>query len=560
MASNINALKRAAEVALAKLEGKRYFVGDLSNRLQKTAEEYRHDTVIQAMSRVMERIASKDPEQIISQAEIEQMYNELVGLNSSGTKFREVLGDLFVKAELDMQTTENSNFIDGLRDNPDKEMLEMGSGDLTKEYGDLFSSKVDTYDPMLATSAKNKVSMELMSLGFDKTRVRLAGGNSRFLVFATDLDTNRGMVRVYVPASSTGDQYPSVFVAGNKFETLTSRNLKQHIENLINGGGKLPEVTAILNSLDIVTGNTKKQVNDSDFSKLSSIFPNSNNSEGLSSGTNIFASIDDPRNDAKSIEIPMTKMPGALRAVASEIDDTIFESSLGYPAKSILVAKKMIVAELTRMGFKGTQIKVSEPMADGFVCKATLNTPNGKITIDVPVEMNGIVPLMPSVFASGDHIADFNDIGLKSFAMKAVSDGGFVQRDCQLYSMDIHQLKDIIACAATKGDYDTCNEALDVISDMTDADTYRNVVSDYHRMLGNIKTAQDTLKQAQDDSGQFIKTSTSIYPIHRKLGRPVHDLIRDENGEYHLKSTYHARQNQEDSAAFFSNSKVLVGD
>ena len=60
--SKINSLKMAAEIALVKLQGKRYFAGDLSNRLQKTADEYRQDTVLQAMSRVVENIAVKNPE------------------------------------------------------------------------------------------------------------------------------------------------------------------------------------------------------------------------------------------------------------------------------------------------------------------------------------------------------------------------------------------------------------------------------------------------------------------------------------------------------------------
>jgi len=557
--SNIDALKRAAEVALMKLQGKRYLVGDLSNRLQVTAEEYRHDTVIQAMSRVIEKLAVKNPEQIISQAEIELLYNELVGLNASGTKCREVLNDLFIKEASGPTTTENLDFIGGLRDDPSRGILGLVSEAQPKEYDILFGESVDRYDPQAASDAKNKVSMELHSLGLDKTRVRIAGGNSRFIVFAADLDTNRGMVRILVPAEASGKQLPSVFVAGNKFETLTRGALKNYLEGADNRTDRLPTVKAVLNSLDIVTGQAKKALPDEDFSKLASLFPGSNNSEGLS-GPGLFASLPDERKNIKDVEIPLTAVPKPLKSLASEIEDSILEASVGYPPKSVQLAKKMVVAELASMGFKGTQIMVSEPMQDGFVCKATLNTQNGKVTIDVPIEMNGIVPLMPSVFAYGDQIADFNPNTLKTFAMKTANDGGFVQRDCQLYSMDIHQLKDLIIRSATNGDFDTCDEVIGVIADTNDSETYRNVIANYQRILLNVGNAKETLKQAQEDSSQFIKTSTSMYPIHKKLGRPAHELVRDENGEYHLKSTYYSRQNQEQSGAFFSNSKVLVGD
>jgi len=52
---NISALKRQAERLLAKMEGKRYVIGDLNKRLQSAAEEHPHDTVIQAVARVENR-------------------------------------------------------------------------------------------------------------------------------------------------------------------------------------------------------------------------------------------------------------------------------------------------------------------------------------------------------------------------------------------------------------------------------------------------------------------------------------------------------------------------
>ena len=152
--SKINSLKMAAEIALVKLQGKRYFAGDLSNRLQKTADEYRQDTVLQAMSRVVENIAVKNPEQIISQAEIEKIYNELVGLNASGTRCKEVLSDIFIAAE-EKKVDNQEGYINGLRDNPDAGVLEFVSSEQPEEYKVLFGEEMDTYNPHLASNAKN---------------------------------------------------------------------------------------------------------------------------------------------------------------------------------------------------------------------------------------------------------------------------------------------------------------------------------------------------------------------------------------------------------------------
>ena len=506
MASKFNALKKEAELALERLQGKRYFVGDLANRLQLEASQHRQDTVIQALAGTFEKLASANPNRIISQAEFEEVYSHFVGLNMSGTRCREVLADLFVPMQK-VATTENKNHIAALRDDPSMGQLNYEVDNVVKEqFDNIFAPKLDKYDNTKAAMASKKVNCELTSLGIDKARVGVVGGNASVIICSADIDTNRGMVRVLIPADASGTQLPSVFFAGNKIETLSKENIKNYISGVVDSRVGMPVATA------------------------------------------------------NAIEMPSVELPSVLKSVAPSVEETVLEASVGFAPESVRLAKKIIVAELSSMGFKGTQVRISEATQDGFICKATLNTSTGKTTIEVPIEMNGQIPLMPSVFASGDFVADFNEINIKQFAMQKEKDGGFVNRDCQLYGMDLHQLKDIIARAAVRGDFDACDEVLEVIAETTDSGTYRNILSDYHAMITNIKNSESIIKGAYDDSSQFVKTPNSIYPIHKKLGRPAHELIRDVNGEYQLKSTYYARQNQEESGALFSNAKILVGD
>jgi hypothetical protein len=506
MASNIDALKRAAEVALEKLQGKRYFAYDLNNRLQKAANDYRGDAVIQAMARVVEKVSVSNPNEIISQSDIEELYNEVIGLNASGTKCREVLGDLFA-SKLIAKTSENASMSE-LRYDPSLKPISLDVDKKTQSEMDLlFVAPQKNYDQKLAISAKNKVEAELVSFGFAKPRISLAGGNTQFVVFAADLDTTCGKVRILVPTEATGDKFPTVFMADDKIEDLTRENIDKYLD----------KSTEMFNHLPVQSV------------------------------------LDD-------VEMPRANMPEPLKMIASDLEQQMFETALGYPQKSVQVAKKMVLSELYNMGFKGSQIRISEPTKDGFICQATINTANGKTIIEIPIEMSGQVPLLPSVFASGDYVADFNEKNLKAFAIGAKDDGGFIQRDCQLYSMDLYQLKDIVIKAAIKGDFEVCNDALDVIADTVDESTYRSVVADYHKMLSNLKNGKEIIQQAYDDSDQFVRTPTSIYPIHKKFGRPAHELVRDENGVYHLKATYYARQNQDSEGAFFSTAKVLVGD
>ena len=553
---NFSALKRQAELILEKLEGKRYVLADLNQRLQTTAEDFPQDTVIQAVARVVDKMTEKEPNAIISQAQFEQIYNELVGLNISGTKFREVLGEFLLSEQKTQEI--NNDYIKTNRDSTDAQLQWEVDNQIKEGFDKLFEEKSDKYNPNNAARAKEKVGLELRSLGFGKPKIILAGGNSRHLVFSADLDTNRGAVRVFVPTEASGDKLPSIFIGGTKIKPLTASSLNNHLANAMDSDEGLSNVSAILQTLDILTHNVTPTMEKEDFDKIASNVPENNGSEGLSApGT--FASLPDPKNNIKEIEVPKTPMPENLKALANDMEERVIETAIGYPQDSIQLAKKIILAELDSMGFTGSQIKINCTTENGFICSAILNAPQGKVAIEVPIEMKNNSPLMPSVFAQNDFVADFTEDNLKSFISSAsTTTKGYVNRESQLYGMDLSELKDLIIKSASKGDFDTCDQAMEVISERVDEDSYKQIVSDYMRILSNVDAATQQLKQSFEDSDQFVKTPTSLYPIHKRLGLPAHKLIRDAEGNYHRKDSYYAREEQD--GAFFSNAKILVGE
>lgn len=555
---NISALKRQAERLLAKVEGSRYVIGDLNKRLQLAAEEHPCDTVIQAVARVIEQISNNNPNQLISQAEFQKIFNELIGLNVTGTRFRDVLGDLlYIEKPVSAKT--NMNFIQSVRDDPNNGTVEYNiDSEVKNGFNQLFRSISDKYDPHNASIAKEKVGLELHSLGFDNSRIRLAGGNSRYLIFTADLDSNRGAVRIFVPMESSGNKLPSTFVAGNKFETLTATNIKNYITSASYYNNRMPTVSSILGTLDILTGYNNKTVEQNDFIRISSKLPDINGDES-SSIPSTFISLSDKSKIRKDVEIPLTPIPESLKVIASDIEESVLEASVGYPQAAVRLAKRMVLTELNSMGFKNSQIRVATSTQDGFICDVILNSPSGKVSIEVPIEMQNNIPLVPSVFAKDDYIADFTVANLQAFISKIGNNCNYVDTSSQLYAMSLSELKDIIVKSVANNNFDVCNEVMEIISERVDENIYRGIVTDYLSILSNIGTAQESLKRAYEDNNQFVKTPNSIYPIHKKLGLPAHKLIRDRNGEYH-KLTYFAHNEQEREGAFFSTAKVLVGD
>ena len=552
--SNFNALKKEAEILLVKMDGKRYCVGDLNNRLQEAVAHNPQDTVIRAVASVIERMTNKEPERILSQAEFDNLYNEMVGLNSN-TKFREVLGDLLI-SQLPKGAEPNQDYIAQMRNSEEAPLDYKVDAHLSSGFEKLFGQISDKYDPNRAAEAKSKVELELTSLGYGNPRVRLAGGNSRYLVFAADLDSNRGAVRVFIPAESSGDKFPSVFVAGHNMEVLTEDNLKNYVVEASYNNERLPDVTAILNTLDRVTGIKESVVSDDSFEKVASTLKEKE--EGLSA-PGIFASMPDENKNLKSVEIPKMPVPEPLKALASDLEESLLETSVGYPQATIKMAKQMVLNDLDEMGFKHSSVRVASQTHDGFICEASIDTPRGKVSIEVPIEISNNLPLIPAVFAKGDFVDEFNAAALHNFVKKAET-GGFSDRGSKLYGMSLPELKEQVVMAASQNKFDVCNEILNVIAERVDDDTYRDIASDYMKILANTQNAKETFKQAYDDADQFVKTPNSLYPIHKKLGRPAHELIRDEGGQYHLKSTYYARQEEKKEGAFFSTAKILVGD
>lgn len=553
--SHFNELKRRAEALLSQMErGKEYTVGHVSQRLERAAADHPQDTVIRAVAGVLDKMSRQNPGTLISQADMDKIYNQLVGLDASGTRFREVLGDLLL-SEKPASAAPDPKYAEARRD-PLQEALSETEPALTQELGAMFDFADSHYDPRHALLAREKIGMELHSMGLRNARVRIAGGNPRHLVFATDIDTNRGAVRVYIPVEASGGKLPSVFVAGDRFAELTPSNLKTHLDQASIRSDKLPDVSAILKSLDVLTMQSKRQVPADKVAKIAAMLPDNNGSVGLSA-PGLFASLPEGKGIGE-VKIPRIEPPEPLKSLAAEIEESVLEAAVGYPQVAVRLAKRMLLAELAAMGFKGTQVRVAAPTSDGFICEAVLNTPRGKISVDVPIEMRDNQPLMPAVFAQGDKVEDFTETNLKvMLAREPETVNIAVRRDSQLLGMEYHDLKDALIRNAAQGNLTACDEVMEAIAEKFGSEIYRNALFDYQKLLIDLGSAR---QQTESRCGRVLRSSTSIFPLCGHFMVPLHKVVQDEDGACHLASTYYSRKNQMEEGAFFSNAKVLLGD
>lgn len=553
MANKYTELKRQAEVLLSQMTcGKNFIIGHVSDRLEKTAEENPQDHVVRAMAHVIGRMSHKDPSKIISQAELENIYQRLVGLNPK-TKFREIFSDLLLTKDPKKVVNANEKFIQNNRD-PLTEAINEINPEMRDPLNRMFEENIKTYDTNKINFAKEKASIEFKSLGF-KPRLKLAGGDSDFFIFSADFHTPKGVVTAHVPVDASGEYFPSIIIANNQFKTLTKSVLSDFVQHGERNTAP-PNVPAVLASLQSLIGNINKTASQKQLQEDLSKFSDGKDISLFS--PTVLASMPGV-NEIQDIEIPRTEVPKPLKVIAEDVEDQIVESALDYPLTSVRLAKRMLHAELTAMGFKNNQIRISSSTDDGLICEAILNTAKGKISIEVPIEMKNNQPLMPSVFAHKDFVDDFSQEKISSFLLQGPEPSlTSIQRNSQIMACDIMQLKSIIAEAVAKNDLKTCDEVLEIIANRFSLEEYRETIKSYKSML---KTA-GSAKKAYGESkcSRVIKSANSIYPICGHLMIPLHKVVQDESGICHRASTYHSRQVQDEEGAIFSTAKILLND
>jgi len=548
-------LKRQAEALLSQMDrGKEFIIGHVSGRLAKAADENPQDKVICAVSHVVERMSRKDPSRVISQAELESVYQKLAGIDRSGTRFRELLGDLLITAGPQPVRT-GKEYAEAKRDIFDEAVSEI-KPETRDGLSQLFEHAEDRLDPKAATDAQGRVELELKSMGF-RSKAKLEGGNARHLVFAAQVQTNRGQVTFHVPVEASSGRLPSVFVSQGRFLPLSRQELSKQAEEIAGCRLDPPSVPAILDALDKLSGSEAKSASDEQVESIAGSLPQDDGSGGLSAAQ-LYASIAQKEDAIRDIEVPRTEVPEPLRAIASEVEESVAEAGIGYPQAAVRLAKRMLNAELVSMGFRSAQVRAVSPTGDGMLCQAVLDTPKGKVAIEVPIEMKGDRPLMPSVFAHGDIVDDFTADKLKAFVSRDLDTlPTAVRRDSALLSKSWGELKSDLIDAVARDDHDACHEIIEAIAEQFGSDMHKQAIQGYKELLKHKAAWHESRKSR---CSMVIKSANSIYDMCGHLMVPLHKVVQDEMGRCHLASTYRARQSQDEEGAFFSNAKVLVND
>lgn len=490
---NISDFSALAKMLLEKCDnGDEFLLGQVHDQVISAYQKYPEDGVIRAMASVVDKMVKKnDPSTIITQKQISNIYNDLVR-TSGETKFRTILGHLILPTE-EMKPKTASHLRDDCRPIQNKDLIDPRVKEiLSNTFDDDLANKVMNIE--LANAGIGYVKAELKSVGCEPFSIKVAGGDSNRIFYSAFFDTVKGPVAVYVPASVSGGQIrlPTSFIDDNGEQMLTAQSLQASI---VRRGAQAEDIGLGLKQAEI---------------------------------------------DLPELIVPKTELPAELSHLARDFENSILEASSAFGKDAIGMGKKVIATELRAAGFKNAQVRFASDSSDSAIFEASIDTPHGKASIEIPLEMKAtaddkFVPLLPSCFAYNETLHDFTAQNLQKFATEAVSCSS-LNKNSNLYSfMMLSELKQELIRCASVNNYSSCEDIISHIGNTFSEEDYKNAISDYQYILGSKSAAIDAHAKTSEimaQIGTIIPAGKgSLYP-RLANGKPINGMVKDESGRY----------------------------
>lgn len=514
---NISELARLAKAVLdANNSGQEFMLEDVYNVTRAAYERYPEDAVIRKVASAIEIMAGKAKGgETISQKEISAIYNHCVDISGT-SRFRDVLGHLLLK-DKPTNDSQNASYVKMNRDvdaDPIK-MSDLVDPEAVKQLTAVFGgdvSEMKAYDTKVAAKGAEFVAAELKAIGKEFSDIKVVDGDHNIIVYATNFDTPNGCVTVPVPIEVQNGipLFPSKFLAGNSLKDLTLDNINEYVDG---------------------------QKKEADFSVIT-------------------------KEPDPIVDTPAVKVPKELEHIAKDFEEGLLESASIFGRSAIDMGKETVARELYAAGFKGAQVKFGSESGDSAIYLATIGTPKGRVTIEVPVEMHQredgrFSPLSPTYFGYDGLIEDFSAPKLQRFALRVPQPSSFHVECSNAFSyMTLPEIKDEIMKAAANNDYVTCEEGLAKIQETFTEEDFKNAIADYHNLLMH-KIHLD--KYEQTKCQRLIPAGKgSIYARCGCTGLPLDKVATDEYGNCIPKSTLKSQKLNpvKEAGAVISTSKI----
>lgn len=462
---------------------KQYPVQGLLARFASFEEQFRYDQVVRNVQQVLEKKAFDNPQTVVSAEELSQIANQFATLGSTDN-FKTVVGDLLPETVVE-KDKKDDQFLDanrhlytdeGTRSPETEAAIEVDEDEslqleVPNAYAKVFDKQDSKYgylkNPELVGRGQYLVEDELRGLGHT-AKVEYSTCNTDTLLYVAAVDTDFGKQRIFIPVEMVDSQvlYPTSFATNSKIYELSKQGLNHFLaDKKADYFGKHMKVAdGVRDNMFTDTVREMKQ------------------QDGFEVDENTHL-------DEKAV------MPDELIPVEKVLEDAMFQKESAYSKEQIFTAVRAVREELTRCGYQ-SQLRFIGDNKDGVNVSATVQTPEGNLSIKVPVEVTkegGV--LFPAKFVSAAPVEE--DVQVEAPEYKLSKEGLAeyiannqesvlpVRYSGEMVGLNFNALRRAIFQSVRQQRYAVAEQALNVIADKYGEDSHAAAMEDYKEWLLN---------------------------------------------------------------------------
>lgn len=529
-----NKLTEISQNLAAQMDNEKPFLTSvLQNKLAKLAERYPNDQTIIQMAQVFNKMGEKSL--ITKKAELVNIYNRFYTVSSmAGELLKEEIGD----QEINFLKPKYAEKQDG------KVLSLYGSADpvLQNLLSSVFSGEEPkAYSEEVATKALNQTKTVLNLHDLPEAQLSVASGNEQYIIVNASFTTPRGKTVVFIPVKTKEKRIssPEVFLGNNGAEKISKASLTSYLLN--KAGSKLNVTASVV--LDLVTEKTEKL----------------SQPELAVAALKIKKAEEAPKTEVFNNSILTTFYPEAKEVPQLRLEEAdTFEEKLAsakgaaeitFGTSFVNKARDLVDQALKQAGEKYNQIKVAK--SDKSSIYFAVSTGGGRLSFTVPVKVKEGKALKPSVLICEGSISPISEKTLIEMSNNGVFDKKSAAFVSPQYGMKNSELIEIVRQAALDSNFDRAEDAMNIILQSGDNNSYTIAVKEY---MSNLNAKKEAAPKST--CSLIVKSKTSLKPVCGHLNLPIDKVVQDKFGNCCAADRNHETVNNP-TVGFFYN-KIFI--
>jgi len=517
--NDIKKLAREAQRALDKLTGgTKYPSGYVCQRVELAKNNNPGDIALGYARDIFVKRASS--QEFFTSKEISNVYNEVSGLSSGRTAFREALGDLMTDSPAESVRQKVASLEARIPYENELKPL-YGDSDLSRELSGVFSldkkGSFSAFSDTTLSKAAKFAKVQLTSLGCAPSNVSVIKSNEHFVLCNASIETSDfTQVNVPIPVQVTNGipSIPQTFIQDDQIVKLNKENLYVFIKD---------------------KNNHKKRAARSEFAGQRAM---------------------------GNVRVDTPDIPEALRRYA-DLDNSLIAAASEFSSSEVTRATAIVSSEFSSLGLNSMQLKLAGSDSRSLHYQASIPSPNGQVQADICVEMRNGSAIIPTTFKVAGETYKLNRNGLRTAIRKAEASGLHDKISREIESMDrlnYSQLIGEMEAGIASSDYKRAENALSSIQSKFEPAQHLAALDHYTRLLkhSSSSTTRDAMIKAAVDRGELISLPTSVQLYCPKLGLPLSKIAFDEKGRPIPAMRTFSASDLSETGAMISTSKISL--